>query len=163
MRKRLGLAAAAALLVVVASVTLASASAPKTNGSDARSVKVIRLTTVPIQSTNLDLGEKGFSQGDQEVFTDNVFRDGKKVGRSTGFAQITYVAGNTFSAQLVATVTLPRGSLTIQGAFTENQTVGPKPFFVAITGGTGAYRTAHGQSRIEITETGSNVTVYLIL
>ena len=49
------------------------------------------------------------------------------------------------------------------GAFTENRTVGPKPFFVAITGGTGAYRTAHGQARIEITETGSTVTLYLIL
>ena len=143
-------------------MTLASASSPKPKESAADDVQVIRLTTVPIQQSSLDLGEEGFSQGDQEVFTDDVFRNGKKVGRSTGFAQITYVAGNTFSAQLVATVTLPLGSITAQGAFTEDTTVGPKPFLVAITGGTGAYRTAHGQAGIEISKTGANVTLHLI-
>ena len=32
-----------------------------------------------------------------------------------------------------------------------------------ITGGTSAYRTAHGQARTEATETGSNITLDLIL
>jgi hypothetical protein len=34
----------------------------------------LRLTTVPIQQTQLDLGDTGFSPGDQEVFADDVFR-----------------------------------------------------------------------------------------
>ena len=164
MRKRLGVAAVAALVIALASVTLASASSPKSMGSDAGdAVQVIRLTTVPAQEAELDLGEEGFSQGDQQVFTDDVFRDGKKVGQLTGFAQITFAAENRFSAQLVTTLTLPRGSITLQGAFTEDPAAGPTPFFIAITGGTGAYRTAHGQARVEITETGSNITLRLIL
>ena len=89
----------------------------------------LRLTTVPIQQTQLDLGDTGFSPGDQEVFTDDVFRDGNKVGRLTGFAQIIFVAENSFSAQLVTTLTLPRGSITLHGAFTEDPSVGPEPFF----------------------------------
>ena len=90
----------------------------------------LRLTTVPIQQTQLDLGDTGFSPGDQEVFTDDVFRDGNKVGRLTGFApQITFVAENSFSAQLVTTLTLPRGSITLHGAFTEDPSVGPEPSF----------------------------------
>jgi hypothetical protein len=58
-----------------------------------------------------------------------VFRDGDKVGRLTGFAQITFVAENSFSAQLVTTLTLPRGSIMLHGAFTEDPSVGPEPFF----------------------------------
>lgn len=123
----------------------------------------LRLTTVPIQQTQLDLGDTGFSPGDQEVFTDDVFRDGNKVGRLTGFAQITFVAENSFSAQLVTTLTLPRGSITLHGAFTEDPSVGPRGVLLAITGGTSAYRTAHGQARTEVTETGSNITLDLIL
>lgn len=164
MRKRLGLVAVGALVIALASVTLASASSPKPKGSDdGDAVQVIRLTTVPAQQAELDLGEEGFSQGDQEVFTDNVFRDGKKVGQLTGFAQITFAAEDRISVQLVTTLTLPRGSITLQGAFTEELAVGPTPASIAITGGTGAYRTAHGQARVEVTETGSNLTLRLIL
>jgi hypothetical protein len=118
---------------------------------------------VPIQQTQLDFGDTGFSPGDQEVFTDDVFRDGNKVGRLTGFAQITFVAENSFSAQLVTTLTLPRGSSTLHGAFTEDPSVGSRGVLLAITGGTSAYRTAHGQARTEATETGSNITLDLIL
>ena len=109
----------------------------------------LRLTTVPIQQTQLDLGDTGASPGDQEVFTDDVFRDGNKVGRLTGFAQLTFVAENSFSAQLVTTLTLPRGSITLHGAFTEDPSR--------------RSRAAHGQARTEVTETGSNITLDLIL
>jgi hypothetical protein len=163
MPKRLGLAAAVALVIALASVTLASASSPKPKGADGHAVQVLQLTTEPAQQADLDLGEEGFSQGDQQVFTDNVFRDGKKVGEFAGFAQITFAAENRFSAQLVTTLTLPRGSITLQGAFSEDPAVGPTPALIAITGGTGAYRTAHGQARVEVTETGSNLTLRLIL
>jgi hypothetical protein len=47
----------------------------------------------------------------------------------------------------VATASLPQGQITVQGLidFTD-----PGPFTLAITGGTGAYRTARGE--VEVTE-----------
>ena len=44
--------------------------------------------------------------------------------------------------QCVATLSLPRGQITAQGLVDRT---GPVPITVAITGGTGAYRTAHGE------------------
>ena len=48
--------------------------------------------------------------------------------------------------QCAATVSLPEGQLTVQGPATLTET-GNQPFMLAITGGTGAYRTARGRPR----------------
>ena len=60
------------LLVSFGAMTLAWATNNHTT--------VLHLDHKRIQTTELDLGAKGSSQGDQMVFTDDVFRDGKKVG-----------------------------------------------------------------------------------
>lgn len=163
MRKKLSLAVA--LVLAVASITLASASSPSASSAttdDADRVQVIRLVARAAQEAELDLGKKGFGQGDQFVFSENLFRDGKKVGMSGGVCQFTFVAEDSSKllANCVATLSLPRGQVTVQGLlnFAEDG-----PFVVAITGGTGAYRTAHGQMRIVIGETEDQYTLYLIL
>ena len=92
-----------------------------------------------------------------------MFRDGNAVGRLTGFAQITFVAENSFSAQLVTTLTLPRGSIHAPRRLHRRPIRRSRAVLLAITGGTSAYRTAHGQARTEVTETGSNITLDLIL
>jgi hypothetical protein len=51
----------------------------------------------------------------------------------------------------IATVRLPDGQITLQGLVTFGEEAG-NGFDVAITGGTGAYRTAHGQATITETE-----------
>jgi hypothetical protein len=64
--------AAAVLLGTVGVMSLATAS----QGQDT----TLALTSETIQSIELDLGETGFSQGDQLVFTDQLFMQGKMVG-----------------------------------------------------------------------------------
>jgi hypothetical protein len=77
MRRTYGLAAAAALVLAVGSITVAFASSSGRGSTDHR-VQVIRLVAKGVQETNADLGKKGFSQGDQELVALNLFRDGKK-------------------------------------------------------------------------------------
>ena len=164
MRRKLSLAVAGALVLAVASITLASASSPNTSGAkgDADRVQVIHLVVRAAQEAELDLGEEGFGLGDQLVFSETLFRDGKKVGVSGGACQFTFVATDSSKllANCVATLSLPRGQVTVQGLlnFAEEG-----PFVVAITGGTGAYRTAHGQMRIALGETEDRYTLHLIL
>jgi len=79
-RKRLSMAAVAALLAAVVSVTLASASSPKINRSDVDAAQVTQLTIAPIQQLSLDLGE--------EASTEGVARVGDKVGQVAGFCHL---------------------------------------------------------------------------
>jgi hypothetical protein len=167
MRKQLSLAIAVALVLAVASITLASASPPaasvaSTNNKD--HVQVIHLVSRVDQETFLDLGEQGDSLGDQIVFSDNLFRGGKKVGISGATCTLVRLEPRvSVTFQCVGTLSLPRGQITVQGlvSFPEaDQT----PFFVAITGGTGAYRTAHGEMKVTIvSETLERLTLHLIL
>lgn len=69
-------------------------------------------------------------------------------------------AGGRF--QCVATLSLPEGQLTAQGLATLAEP-GDHPVTLAITGGTGAYRTAHGQIRVvPVSETERHYTVTVI-
>jgi len=87
-RKRLGRAAAAALLVTGVSVTLASASSPKTNGSDMVAAQVTQPTLSPIQQMSLGVGEQRSGEGEQAVVTESVARVGKKVGPVRAFCHV---------------------------------------------------------------------------
>jgi hypothetical protein len=165
MHKKLTVAVVVALALVVASITLASASSPSASSAttgDKDRVQVIHLVSKSIQEVELDLGEPGTSLGDQFVLSNNLFRDGKKVGTSGGTCSITFFTEDfsTLTANCVLTLSLPRGQITVQGlvSFTD-----PHPPVVAITGGTGAYRTAHGEMKVRFAEAGDRLTLFLIL
>jgi hypothetical protein len=130
---------AAAVLIAGAGTALAVQPA-----ADAH--QPLRLVTiaVPDRNTDLDLGEPGPSAGDQNVFLDDVQRDGRTVGTSAGSCTIVTISDTQLAGACAATVTLPEGSLTVQGAFDENPQVGPTDFVWAVTGGTGRYATARG-------------------
>jgi hypothetical protein len=66
--------------------------------------------------------------------------------------------------QCLVTLLLPEGQITVQGVRTGSLTQQlPPPFVLAITGGTGAYKTAHGEVRIvDINATDSRLTLKLI-
>jgi hypothetical protein len=126
--------------------------------------ETIRLVAKQTQATLLVLAAPGHgSVGNQFLATDDVFRQGRKVGDDASVCQIMAdldQAGARF--QCVATVSLPEGQLTAQGLATLTQT-GSQPFTLAITGGTGAYRTAHGQIQItQVSETESHYTLTVI-
>jgi hypothetical protein len=167
MRKQLSLAIVAALVLAVASITLASAAPPPAsvaNADNSDRVQVIHLVSRVDQETFLDLGDQGESLGDQIVFSDNLFRGGKKVGISGATCTLVRLVPRvSVTFQCVGTLSLPRGQITVQGlvSFPEAEQA---PFLVAITGGTGAYRTAHGQMKVTIvSETLERLTLYLIL
>jgi hypothetical protein len=143
---------AAVLLVSFGVMTLASASAPNNDTT------VLHLVHKRIQTTELDLGAKGSSQGDQMVFADDVFRDGKKVGTAGVACTATRVTPSAIQYHCQASVRLPRGQLSGQLlAWTSQQTL-----TYAITGGTGAYRDAGGYARVPNTQDATYpVTVFV--
>jgi hypothetical protein len=126
---------------------------------------VFELLSRTIQRTDLDLGKKGFSQSDQFIFHDVLLRAGKRVGTADGGCQFTYVTSQRAAINCVVTLSLPQGQLAIQGVSTFPTTGTQPPFFLAITGGTGAYKTAHGQVRVVPLQAPTDVklTVQLIL
>jgi hypothetical protein len=162
MRRKLIVGTVLALVVAVASVPLAFArSGSHPDGRD-RAVQNIHLTTKVLQSADLDLGDPGPSVGDRFVFSDEVFLDGEKVGMDGGECVIVLFQPGpdpqgepaAVSAQCVATVMLPDGQITAQGLVDFTQT---EPFTIAVTGGTGKYRTAHGE--VTVTEESEEVGV----
>jgi len=84
--RRLPLGVLVILVLAVVSLPAASASSSSGNTDDRanRSVEVIRLLAVIAEGQEqfLDLGPQGDSVGDQFVFSDNLFRNGKEVGIS---------------------------------------------------------------------------------
>jgi hypothetical protein len=98
---------------------------------------------------DIDVPPTGPSLGDSNVFSETVTKNGKNVGLAGGICttiKVTTKAGRvaTVTQQCVVTASLPKGQLTFQGIATFSTTgPGTTPRF-AITGGTGAYRTARG-------------------
>lgn len=116
-------------------------------------------------NTDLDLGQKGFSAGDMQVFTSRVYENGRQVATNAGTSQIVGKTASSITVSLISTATFSDGSITTQGSFTEDLSVGPPPITLAVTGGTGAYRTARGELRIEFIKKTDNTrgTLTLIL
>ena len=161
MRTKLMLGAVVTVLLVAVSVPLALAGDdPDRHGDHQDHVRIIDLTTTVLQDADLDLGDTGPSVGDRFVFSDDVFRDDEKVGMDGGECVIVlFTPGpdpegepEAASAQCTATVSLPEGQITAQGLV---DFTGTGAFTIAITGGTGKYRTAHGE--VEVTEESEEV------
>ena len=164
MRRRFSLGVLAILALAVVSLPAASASSSPAASSagEGKKVEVIRVTEVIVQDAFLDLGEEEDSLGDYFVFSGDLFRKGEKVGSDGGTGTIVRLEPMVSATlQFVATAELPRGQITVQGLVTF--TDGPSTFRLAITGGTGRYRTAHGVLIVEqISETESRLTFRVI-
>lgn len=141
----LGATIAVALAAGGAAAALASPAAATSNHRS----QTIHLVAKQTQATLLVLAAPGHGPvGNQILTTDDVYRHARKVGHDAGVCQVVADLGQAGARfQCVATVSLPEGQLTVQGLPTLTET-GTRPFALAITGGTGAYRTAHGQVQI---------------
>jgi hypothetical protein len=148
---------AIALAIGVVSLVSTAAGEKKKHG---KKVQIINLTTQTAQEADLDLGPAGFTLGDRFVFSENVFRGGQQVGTDGGECTFTRLEPNpvpqgqeptSATANCVATLELPKGQVTVQGLVTFSEEAGNR-FTIAITGGTGAYRTAHGEATITESE-----------
>ncbi len=101
--------------------------------------------------------------------TENLLRQGKKVGTDHAGCTLTRLEPPTgtskrLAAPCLVTLALPEGQITLQGVRTGSLSSRQPPrFTLAITGGTGAYKTAHGQVRIvDLNVTDSRLTLTLI-
>jgi hypothetical protein len=162
MFKKAILSVAIALVLAVAGVTVAAASSA---GASKHRPETIQLVAKQTQATVLVHAAAGHGPvGNELLTTDDVFRQGRRVGDNASVCQIMAEPGQaSLRVQCVATVSLPEGQLTVQGLATVPET-GSQPFTLAITGGTGAYRTAQGQVQIgPVSETERHDTLTLIL
>jgi allene oxide cyclase-like protein len=162
------------LVLVAVAAALGIASIASAGGeTDKRHKEVLELTATTVQDADLDLGEEGFGVGDRFTFTDDVFEGDRKVGINGGECIAVRILPDPLpSGQEPESVTfncvvsfeLERGQLTIQGLFTFSAETAGEPFTLAVTGGTGAYRTAHGEAEVtETSETDVSIRVKLIL
>jgi hypothetical protein len=163
-------------LVVVTGVVLALgvvSFASAADNKDGRKKVTINLTTRSVQEADLDLGATGFTVGDRFVFSDDVFRNGRNAGLLGGECTAVRILPQPLPAgqeaqsvvnNCVVTLDLGKGQVTGQALLTFSQETEGKPFRFAVTGGTGPYRTAHGEARVtETSETEGRIKLKLIL
>lgn len=99
---------------------------------------------------SVDLGRRGFSAGDQDLFTGALTREGRRVGRLVGTCT-TVRAGRTSADQLCEFVLrLGHAQLTATGSVSSGSQ-GPGTFDLAVVGGTGRFSAAAGQLAVTAT------------
>jgi hypothetical protein len=169
MRRNLRIVAVIAVVLVAASVTVASATSSHDNrltGSDDRKVVVLDLVARAVEGTAIDHLPAGRSQGDQFVQVVDLFRAGTKFADESVICTTTRIESAASTIHCTAVQSFPGGQLTTEGTFNYGQNEPPKadPYSLAIKGGTGKYRTAHGEVRIqEITPDEWQATFRIIL
>jgi hypothetical protein len=122
-------------------------------------VKVLHLTGVQIESNIVDVAPTGEepSLGDSLVFSENLLRDGRKVGISGGVCTFVRLENPPSALQCVITARIGSDQLTVQGLPLDQ----PRNVF-AITGGTGRWRNAGGQVVVrDVSETESDITLFI--
>jgi hypothetical protein len=145
--------------LVVGAATAGATSGPSDDHRDGGHGHEVTLRfdveTSPFDYT--DLGAPGPSAADVIVFHDTLFTDGQEVGREVGSCVVVEPSG---LSNCTAVITL-YGQGTITYAF-ENAPPPQKTF--AVTGGSGKYRTAHGDgSFIESGQDTGTLVLSLVL
>lgn len=131
--RRTSIALAAAAVAVAATTAAAS-------GDGGR--EVISFTTKQAHQTLLDNGEPGFGVDDIVIYSNDLYQRGRKIGEDGGTCTVIRVApGGEATMYCAGNNTLPGGQISVAGFAAPGA-----PFELAITGGTGRYRRAHGQA-----------------
>jgi hypothetical protein len=124
----------------------------------------MHLDSKRVQEKFIDVGAKGPSVGDRDVFSENVFEHGenKRIGRTVAICDIGYVYKNSHGKvtnalmQCTGTIKLGDDSITVQGPVTWSSDTST----LAITGGTGRYDDAHGEFVVKnVNDTKSEYTL----
>ena len=145
---RLGRRGAAAVLALTVSWTAPAAAAGKPRET------VLYATSRIVQAAYQ--GPEGFVQGAALVFSEDLSQGNNRIGRNGGICTVTAVRPDgTGDAQCAITSFLSGGDIAFQGRFpvvASGEGAAGRPvlagdFEIAVTGGTGAYRTARGFMR----------------
>jgi hypothetical protein len=151
------------VVLALGGVALANSRSPghaRTNSP----VQRIKVFAQAVQLKMIDLGDPGFSLGDQIVFSDNLFtrQNGDKLGIDGVVCTVVGVADagtGSGTLQCPGTFAIGGGQIVTDGLvkLTGGQTSGTQT--VAITGGTGRFRGAGGQISIQfLSNTAANIT-----
>jgi hypothetical protein len=148
MRKLALTGAATALVLALAGVVAISASSqaaePSTHKAKTLTFDVVFSPFSPIAANNERDPDSPFALGDEIVFHDQLFAGGKRVGDDVGSCVIASITPSELAANCSLIIRLPGGNLT--GQFVAVQ--GPAPREIALTGGTGVYRSAGGEGTL---------------
>ena len=123
-----------------AAALAALALATSGSGEPAKGPKEIRVMGQVTAIHPVDNPPAGPSAGDLNTFTEDLFRRGKRVGRTTGAC---FVITPPASFQCTAIAKLRKGQLML------STNIGEGPAKGAITGGTGRFRRARGTFTVE--------------
>jgi hypothetical protein len=148
MRKLALTGAAVALVLALAGVVAVSAASqaaePNTHRPKTLTFDVVFSPFTPIAANNVRDPNSPFALGDEIVFHDQLFTGGKRVGDDLGSCVIAAITTQELAANCSLVIRLPDGNLT--GQFIAVQ--GPAPREIALTGGTGRYRSAGGEGTL---------------
>ena len=139
----LGATAFAGALATVVSATSASAGTPAGG--------TFTVIAHHHSESNIDLGRRGFSPGDVDLFTDVLGRGGETVGWLTGSCRVVRVGRSNADQLCEFDIALGPDQLTTTGQVRATHG-GPRTFTLPITGGTGRYRGASGEMTITATD-----------
>jgi Allene oxide cyclase barrel like domain len=133
------IAVAVAGVVIIAGIAVSNAPAATTP-------KTVTVYTKLAQAALIDVSKPGFSLGDEDIFSDNVFtKNGSSIGTDGGVCTVIRVlnaATRSGTDECLITFSLTRGEITTQDLQPTGQFTGIATG--AITGGTGRYRGVHG-------------------
>ncbi|UXY21615.1 dirigent protein [Streptomyces cynarae] len=157
-RRSLGVAVGTAIAFACASPATAAGS----SGPGVPREEVFQLVARSTQTSSVDVNPSGPSQGDEFVISGELLNQGATVGTYGEVCTLTRVGPvDHFDLQCVASFTLAQGQITVQGRFSVTP-AGSGEVDLAITGGTGLYRTAGGYVHaVNISSTDTQVTVHL--
>jgi hypothetical protein len=166
MNGKLGLGVIATLLAVVVGLGIQDVSAVPPS----QPTHTLTIITVEREAQVVDLGPPGPSQGDVRVFNAPLHNaeETEVIGRLDGHCTTTDPAEEPSEqvhlTQCLLTFSLPDGHITAQGvgAFPALSEL-PSPDRYAVTGGTGAYRTARGELASRTQEVRVINTFHLLL
>jgi hypothetical protein len=114
-----------------------------------------------LSETNLDLGAKGFSTGDQDLFVDRLTRGGNRVGWMAGSCTVARLTRTTGNQLCEFVLHLGSAQITAEGVVTAGPK-GPGTFLLPVLGGTGRYRGAAGEIAVTATS-GSSLPIKVSL
>jgi hypothetical protein len=155
-------AVGAVVLVTVGLMSFASASSNSSSTASSGTTKTIHvIQPASAVFTNVDVGPTGDSPGDYVVITSPFLSPAthQRVGSAAAVCTLVKVTP-TFPSQCVGTGSFSAGDITIQGIF---RSVTGKANVLAVTGGTGAYRTAHGTVTVTILKSGATDLVFRLI
>ena len=143
-------------LTALLAATLSFASFASAHTDD---VKVLHLRGVQVESQFVDVAPEGPepSLGDSFVLSENLLRDGHKVGISGVACTFVRLENPPSALQCQISARIGGDQLTLQGlAFDQSRNV------FAITGGTGRWRNAGGQVVVrDVSDTESDITLFI--